>query len=316
MFFKKIEIINCIRNFFYINNFLELNNFSLSEKIIPESNIDTFKIKDNNKYYRLLPSPEYYIKIFLSEYRNELTNYKGIFEICNSFRSNEINTGFHLNEFTILEYYYLNHNYMSNLELTKDLFNYLINKKLASKDIFQNFLKISVKDLFKKYLNIDLDKIIEISYISFDKAYTFLLKEIKHLDIYISKDENFISLYEKLFVKFIEIRLKEYNYIAIYDFPYFINTLSKQKNGYNERWELYLKGIEISNCFTEENDIKQIEKFFDKEIKNMDKTDFIDLDYSKKIKSLPNCSGNAVGIDRLAMVILNLKDINELNLTN
>jgi lysyl-tRNA synthetase class 2 len=96
------------------------------------------------------------------------------------------------------------------------------------------------------------------------------------------------------------------------DYPAFVPCLAKKSgDGITaERWELYVRGIELANCYSEETDPEKVRVFFETEAKIKTETaripHAVDADYWKifsprKEKAYPRCSGVAMGVDRLIM---------------
>ena len=86
----------------------------------------------------------------------------------------------------------------------------------------------------------------------------------------------------------------------------------------SERFELFIAGMEIANGFNELIDADEQVSRFEKELitrknKNLVETP-LDENFLAALRAgLPECSGVAVGIDRLLMVLSKKDDINEVN---
>ncbi len=117
------------------------------------------------------------------------------------------------------------------------------------------------------------------------------------------------QLYDLIFIHAVEPQLKTEKPIALLDYPAFVPCLAKKSpNGQTvERWELYCNGIELANCYSEENDPQAVKDFFTNEEAEKNKTAVvkhnIDHDYWKIFEKFPHCSGVAIGLDRLIMVL-------------
>jgi lysyl-tRNA synthetase class 2 len=84
-----------------------------------------------------------------------------------------------------------------------------------------------------------------------------------------------------------------------------------------ERWELYLGGVELANCYSEETDPGEVRRFFTSQEalkrKNALVPHRVDPDYWKLFlpkpgaggpeRPFPPCSGVALGLDRLVMAL-------------
>ena len=130
------------------------------------------------------------------------------------------------------------------------------------------------------------------------------------------------TLYEVVFEVFlneIEPKLGLERPVIVYEYPVSMAALSKRcehDSRYAERFEVYIAGLEICNAFTELNDPKEQKERLSlerEERKKMGK-DLYDVDDSF-IEALefgmPPAGGIALGVDRLAMLVLGVKDIND-----
>jgi lysyl-tRNA synthetase class 2 len=74
-----------------------------------------------------------------------------------------------------------------------------------------------------------------------------------------------------------------------------------------ERWDRYVRGIELANCYTEETDPGEVRRYFEREGPLKNKTALvphrIDEDYWQNFLNFPPCSGVAMGLDRLVMAL-------------
>jgi hypothetical protein len=79
------------------------------------------------------------------------------------------------------------------------------------------------------------------------------------------------ELYDLIFIHAVEPNLRLENPVAIVDYPAFVPCLAKEGSGGQtggktvERWELYVRGIELANCYSEETDAEKVRVFFESE---------------------------------------------------
>jgi lysyl-tRNA synthetase class 2 len=120
----------------------------------------------------------------------------------------------------------------------------------------------------------------------------------------IPRDEDF----HKAFFNEVEPKLAASHKPAIiYDYPASQASLARVRNGFAERFEVFLAGVELGNCFSELIDWQEQKARFEKDMaerKKQNKTEYpIDEDFIEALKSgLPEVSGIAVGVDRLVML--------------
>jgi len=94
-----------------------------------------------------------------------------------------------------------------------------------------------------------------------------------------------------------------------------LSKLSKDKR-YAERFEVYVNGIELANAFSEltnaEEQLKRLQKEYDLRKKTGKVVYNIDMNFINALKNgMPKSAGIALGIDRLAQIILNCKNIDD-----
>jgi lysyl-tRNA synthetase class 2 len=305
-----------IRAFFHNKKFIETMTPIAVRYPALESNIDSVVAKYKNskfeKDFFLSTSPEYSMKKLL------VAGFDKIFQLTKGFRNSEI-SDFHNIEFTILEWYRTFANYK---HIMKDLENliYFLNRKVNNSDyliynknrvlIKPPFERLKVKDAFFKFADIDI--------MYYYKNQNKIYEAFEKLNLSYDKDSTFEDLFFKTMVSKIEPFLGFERPTFLYDYPYPFGVLSKRKKDDEdicERFELYVAGVEIANGYSELIDFKEQEKRFKLEhkiITNQNKNYEIDYELIDALKlGLVNCSGIAVGIDRVIMILLDKQNIED-----
>jgi len=315
---KRIKINNLIRDFFSKKGFLEMQTPTLVKCAGQEPYLTPMEVKfknEKNEEYKgfLITSPEYSLKKLL------VAGFKKIFEMARVFRSNESFGGTHNSEFTMLEWYRADSNYQKIMKDVEQLV-FFLNKNINHSNylIYQGqkieltppWPKITIKKAFSKYANINLDKMQNLK--------TFK-RHIKNKSYFMDSDD-WNDIFYLIFLNEIESRLPKDKPIIIYDYPLSQASLAKRKNKksfYAERFEVYIAGLELANAFSELTDPKEQYKRFKKEqiLRKKMKKSFIPIDkdliHALELK-LPPSGGIALGLERLQMLLLNIKDINDL----
>jgi len=305
---KRARFIQTLRNYFIEKNYLEVETPLLAPFLIPEPCLEIFKTqfltpqKQPVPLY-LIPSPELWMKRLLAEGSGN------IFQICKCFRNGELPSRIHNLEFTMLEWYTVDSNYYHAMKQIEDLLFYLVEvlkisspKSILGEEVYLKppFLQLSMNNAFINTLKFTLDTVQNIGALKAQAG--------KH-GITVSSKDSWEQIFNKLFLTFIEPDLAKHKPVLLFDYPKQIPTLAKIKSGtpYVQRWELYIAGVEIANCYTEETNFQTVEKFFKSEsirkqkCRVRHKIDWQFADYFKK--DFPACSGVALGVDRLFMVL-------------
>lgn len=113
----------------------------------------------------------------------------------------------------------------------------------------------------------------------------------------------------------IEPALKTMGGVFLTDYPPDCASLAIVRDGVAERWEFYLDGVELANCFTELCDpAEQLRRFRRErdERSRLGESDYpIDMDFIDCIGKIGSASGVALGVDRLVMSILGVRTISD-----
>jgi len=307
----RAALIKKVRSFFEERNYLELDTPLLSQDLIPESCLEVFSTRrlyprGSRKESRplwLIPSPEIHMKKIIARHN------VNVFQICKCFRNGESEGRLHNCEFTMLEYYTMGADYMDALALTELLFNFLGEEGTedTEKNSRQAFERVTVAQAFERWAGFDLFAAVE--------KEGALEGEARRLGLDPPPGMTTAQLYDLIFIHAVEPNLKAEKPVALLDYPAFVPCLAKKaRNGRTvERWELYWKGIELANCFSEETDGQKVKGFFLNEEAARERACLekhrVDHDYWKIFKNFPRCSGVAMGIDRLIMALCGVSDI-------
>jgi lysyl-tRNA synthetase class 2 len=309
---QRAGIIKSIRKFFDDRNYLEVDTPLLSPHLIPESCLEVFETRyippegsrtRKEKPYWLIPSPEIWMKQLIS------THHENIYQICKCFRNGESTGKLHSPEFTMLEYYTMEANYLDSLNLTEELFLFLMKQNHCDNSRLKPpFIKMTMEEAFFEFAGFDLYKTAEMGTGAMAEECRKLGLEPfpeSSLEMGISKE----MLYNLMFVHQVEPNLPKDKLVALMDYPAFVPCLAQKHQNGNamERWELYAGGLELANCYSEERNPEQVKQFFISEQKAKQETALInhtiDENYWKIFHNFPKCSGTALGLDRLIMVM-------------
>ncbi len=310
-----IEMLHCrakllskIRTFFKQKQVLEVETPILSQAGTTDVFIDSFVTSQyenfqlEKKYY-LHTSPEFAMKRLLASGSGD------IYQIAKVFRQQESGRR-HNPEFTLLEWYRLGFDIQQLMQEVAELINHLFDKTIELE-------YLSYRDCFIQNLSINPHK-----------ATISELKELSkkyNLNNVLSDTDDKDRWLELLLSSVIEKNLggveASPKMTFLYDYPASQASLAKvEENSFKEkvakRFELYFAGMELANGFFElDNATEQLGRFESDNIKRkelgkqpvpIDHNLIGALEYG-----LPSCSGVALGIDRLLMVITGGKQIKD-----
>lgn len=314
----RAKTIQGIRDFFIQRGYLELDTPALSPHLIPESCLEVFRTDylhpgtGNTTPLYLVPSPEVHIKPLLAQHRVSM------FQISKCYRNCESTGRIHSPEFTMLEYYTVGAGYLDTAALTEELFNHLLpppEQDAAAPDPFARlrppFRRLTMEEAFCRYAGFRLSSCPEAGQ---------LAEQAARLGIYQPEDNPFHQwpwddLYELILVQCVEPQLPKDRPLLLMDYPAQVPCLAQDVPNpanpsqplWKQRWELYVAGVELSNCYSEETDPQKVRAYFQQEGQTKAKSarihHAIDENYWQHFQHFPTCSGNALGVDRLIALL-------------
>ncbi len=278
------SFIQKVRNFFKEKGYLEV----YTPILLPFPNIDLnvepieVNVKEcgREKKMWLQTSPEPSMKKMLSKYK------KDIFQIAKVFRNDECGR-LHKVEFTMLEWYKVGVDYNYLIKEIGELLSFL--------GISQDYLTTRLEHAFEEYAGVILsedEEIFKNNLIAY--GYEF------------DDKEDWESLFFRIYID-VERYLGKEKPEFITHFPKRLSAYAKVRDGYAERFELYIKGVEIANGWTEEENKEEIRRRMDEYRKGRDLP--MDEELLKAYEDFPPCAGCSIGLERLFMVYMGLESL-------
>jgi lysyl-tRNA synthetase class 2 len=294
------KVVDVVRSFFKDQGFHEVSTPILVPVPSIEPNLEVFQTelrtsKGVKRDGYLIMSPEFSIKKLLA------AGIGNCFEITKCFRNEEEVSPLHNPEFSMLEWYRVGANYRNVMEDFENLFCEIIKKVSPGADLSKWEYQGQIYDLNCPWPRI-----------SFEEAFAkYAGRRIEDI-----KDEDF---YQIFFNEVEPMLLKSKKPVILYDYPISQASLAKKKESdprFAERFEVFLAGVELGNCFSELTDAAEQKKRFETDLaerKSQGKTDYpIDEDLIEALRAgLPTVSGIAVGVDRIIMLAANVSSISE-----
>jgi lysyl-tRNA synthetase class 2 len=282
----RARLIHAVRDFFVRAGFLEVFTPVRIPAPAPEAHIDA---QASGNWF-LQTSPELCMKRLLA------AGYERIFQICPCFRKGE-RGGRHLPEMALLEWYATGWDYLDMMHQCEQLVGFLADRlDLGRQLLYQGqvvdltppWQRLSVDDAFQRFAGMTARQALEQG--CFD--------EVMGIDI-----EPQLGLKRPVF---------------LFDYPAACAALARRKPGnpsLAERFELYIAGVELCNAFSELTDpLEQRRRF---EAENLARQSLGRKAYPsaetflQALEHMPSAAGNALGLDRLAMLLADAASIDE-----
>lgn len=299
----RFQILRHVREFFWSQNFVEVETPLLLKLPGQEPYLSPMKLSLHNEKGEsfqgfLHTSPEYTMKKMLA------SGYEKIFSLCKVFRDYESFGGTHNPEFTMVEWYRVNEEFTVIMDDVEALFGSIAEKLGQQKIVFE---RVHMRDLWKEYVGVNLDE-----YLETEKMFELCSKR----GFAPAKNEPFEDLFYRIFLNEIEPKLASRGAVIVHHYPAALAALSRISKTdplYAERFEVYVQGLEMANAFGELTDAKEQRKRLVEERTvraKLGKDVYeIDEEFIEAVGTMPEASGIALGIDRLAAYFLSCQNI-------
>lgn len=301
------QLLAKIRTFFEDREFIHVETPLLSRDTVVDRYIEPIIVDESNVLasdggdgqFFLQTSPEFAMKRLLA------SGAESIYQICKAFRKGE--AGRHHNpEFTMLEWYRVGDDMNAGMQLLSDFA-----KHLFEADVVE---QLSYADAFVKFA------CVEPATASIDE----FKATCKSNNVDVSSFEDDVdrdSWLNLIMSEIVEPKLGVANPVIVFHFPATQAALAKVCQADDgrevaERFELYVNGVELANGYHELLDANELQR----------RNESVNLQRSSDGSSplptqsellesmrhgLPACSGVALGVDRLLMVLLEKESIGD-----
>jgi lysyl-tRNA synthetase class 2 len=282
----RAALLQLSRGFFREHGFLEVETPLRIPAPLPEAHIEAIP----SDGWVLQPSPEICMKRLLA------AGCEKIFQICKCFRNAERGRR-HLPEMTLLEWYAVGQTYADLMNGCEELIRQIarglgigdtLSYQGLTVDLSPPWPRLSVADAFRRFASVSAEEALAGG--RFD--------EIMGLEI--------------------EPNLGRERPTFLIDYPASKASLARLKPGQPEvaeRFELYIGGLELCNGFSELNDAAEQRRRFAAEQETIRTAGGavypLPEKFLESLAHLPPCAGNALGVDRLAMLFCDAAAIDE-----
>lgn len=278
----RATLLAAIRGFFTEREFIEVE----TPAIVPSPGLDlhlsAFEVRSSRgePVGWLATSPEYQMKRLLS------AGAQRIFQLCRSYRGEE-QGNHHEREFTMLEWYRANATSEEVIADTEELVSF------ASRALDQ-----PAPEIQPPWQRMTVDEALQ-------------FHAHRTLDSLNDDDERFF----RIWAEEVQPRLGNERPVIVTDWPASMASLAKLKdNGMADRFEAFFRGVELCNGFGELTDATEQRQRFERDqaerevagvpVYPIDERFLADLE-----RGMPQSGGNALGVDRLLMLLVGAASI-------
>ena len=299
---KRAAVMAEIRRFFTDRGVLEVETPCMSQATVTDIHMVPFETRfvghghSQGMNLYLMTSPEYHMQRLLA------AGCGPVFQRCLSFRNEEMRLH-HNPEFTMLDLYRPCYDMYRLINEVDDLLQQVLDCQPAE--------SLSYQQAFQRHLEIDP--------LSADK--TQLREVAAKLDLsnIADTEEDRDTLLQLLFTMGVEPHIGKDRPTFIYHFPASqasLAQISTEDHRVAERFEVYYKGIELANGFHELTDAREQQQRFEQDNRKRAARGLPQQPIDRHLLAalevgLPDCSGVALGVDRVVMLALGAESIGE-----
>lgn len=299
---QRAKILANIRTFFAERSVLEVETPLLSAGTITDPHLQSFTTTytgpsaAQGKTLYLQTSPEFAMKRLLA------ADSGPIFQICKAFRNDELGR-YHNPEFTMLEWYRPGFDHHRLMQEVDELLQLILGCPPAD--------KLSYQHVFLHYTGLNPHTASRDTLQNYAQSIGI---ETAHLEL--NDNDSWLHL---LLSHLIEPQLGLEKPCFIYDYPASQAALAQIRRDappVAERFEVYIKGIELANGFHELADATEQHQRFITDLEKREELGLASVPIDHHLlaalnANFPNCSGVALGIDRLIMLACQAQTLQE-----
>jgi lysyl-tRNA synthetase class 2 len=297
MFRRRAELLGRVRAFFDSRGFLEVETPLLSHDTVIDRHLDPIPVtlfKDSRQHeqgekFWLQTSPEFGMKRLLA------AGATAIYQIAKAFRGGAETGPQHNPEFTIVEWYRVGDDYAAGMQLLSDLAESILGRGPA--------VRLTYRDAFHRHAG-------------FDPFHPVAKPPISPG---LPQDADSDLILDHWLTTLVEPHLGRDGPTILYDYPVGQSALARIRPGeppVAERFELYVKGIELANGYhelldpavlRERNRTSNQQRAADGKYTLPEESRLLNA----MERGLPACCGCALGFDRLVMVATGASTVQE-----
>lgn len=318
---KRGQVIQAVRAFFADRAFVEVDTPCLQISPGLEPHLKAFATRLEDPWggpaqtLYLHTSPEFAMKKLL------VAGMERLFQIAHVFRNGE-RSATHSPEFSMLEWYRADGTILDMMDDTEALVRTCAHAAGASHlhrdgrlcDPFAPWQRLSVAEAFKRYCDID---ILATAPDPRTPDTALLADEARRIGLSVSATDRWDDIFFKILLDRIEPHLGDGVPTLLHSYPVSMAALARPAPSdprVAERFEAYALGVELCNAFGELTDADEQERRFraDMDLKHAlyGERYPVDSGFLAALRhGMPAAAGNALGLDRLIMLICGADNI-------
>ncbi len=305
------KVITEIRNFLDAKGFMEVDTpilNTIAGGATARPFITHHNTLDIDMYMRI--APELYLKRLI------VGGLERVYEMGRQFRNEGMDVK-HNPEFTTMEVYQAYTDYEGMMDLTEELISTVALKVLGTTkityqdteiDLAPKWARMTMMESIKKFAGVDFAET------TTDEEAAALAKSV---GVEVEKGMSRGEIISLTFEECVEDNLIQPTFI--YEYPVEVSPLAKRYKdnpAFTERFEVFIKGCEYGNAFSELNDpIDQKERFMkqvEKRAAGDEEANMMDDDFVTALEyGMPPTGGLGIGIDRLVMLLTDSASIRD-----
>lgn len=299
----RARVLAAIRRFFDERGYFEVDTPLLSQDRVIDSNLEPFVIPQvfHGQDLFLQTSPEFAMKRLL------VAGAQAIYQLDKVFRRGERGVR-HNPEFTMVEWYAVGTDHHQQMDVTEGLVREVFRFSPVRQLPVESFLRTSYAEAFQRHLGIDVFATETVQLAEFARQCCASVPE--SLDP--TDRDGWLNL---LLAERIEPNLGKSSPEFLFDYPPSQAALARIRPGppaVAERFELYIDGIELCNGYHELADPEELRERIRHEWTTRDGEPPVSSRLLQAMEmGLPPCSGVALGVDRLVMLVAGRRNLND-----
>jgi len=310
VFYRRSRVIEVMRRFLIDRGFIEVET-PILQPLYGGASARPFVTHHNalNIDLFLRIADELYLKRLI------VGGLERVFEFAKDFRNEGIDRT-HNPEFTMMECYAVNEDYMDFMDMTEQLFRALADAltddgRLTYKghevDFSRPWRRVCFFDALQERTGLDLRGMSDAE----------LVAAADRLHVDVEKGLPGAKVLDEIFSELVEPTLLDPTFV--YDYPKALSPLAKDHRseaGLVERFEPFICGFEVGNAFSELNDPVEQRRRFEAQAalraQGDEEAQVIDEDFIRALEyGMPPTAGLGIGIDRVVMIFTDSPSIRD-----